>query len=756
VAELAPDWEPQQTVATDEKPLDHPPHWTWFYKPQRFFAGVASWLWPLRWLAYIAPITIGLGVWTLASHYHLFVDDFVIYRRPMTLFQHLVFSFFTDNIIVQMGRGIIGAACGAEILRFGIRLAVGIVPRFGTQIGSLAGLDKTRLLWVHSGPLFIRSHIFAFSSMAWFMTRESGTNLHGIFLLLTTMGGLSFFLTANPLMRTPGYHTLTTLLDIPDLRQRANRALLSSFRGGQKSEEGSFALRMYALASLIWFFCVVSFVLYLIGSWLELNYAGLGVSVFIALVLLLVLRFRNQAKKRSEKRVADRARTREARIAELRSGAGGRGAGGRGGMRGGMGGGMEGGMSGMDGSMGGRGGRMAGGMGARMAGGGAMPRGGTMARGGGPMGGGAGPRSLARLPSGTPGEVGAPEHGAVPKKKSNPFIRYGLLGLFIVVMFLPYHYEPGGPVTIFPLQQQEVHAEISGILDDVPFNGGEFVKAGTLIAKISSLEEERHVQTTRADIAKRQADLEELLSTPRPEDVQLAQQKLDTATTQAQFSREEVQRLEPVFKGGHISLEDFEQARKRASVDTQQVLEAQSELRKVKAGPHPKEIEALRYEIAGLQEQLVYYEQQLEKTSLFMPFDGRITTINLKDKLGLYLKKGDLFATVENDESLRVEFDVPEYDASEFAVGSAVRIKIWTYPDRIFTGKVTEIAPAVDTEHEEGEVLKVTTILDNKDSALVSGMTGFGKIDGGTKPVIVAFSRAIVRFFLIEVWSWLP
>jgi putative peptide zinc metalloprotease protein len=312
-------------------------------------------------------------------------------------------------------------------------------------------------------------------------------------------------------------------------------------------------------------------------------------------------------------------------------------------------------------------------------------------------------------------------------------------------------------VTINPLQQQEVHVEISGIIDEVPFNGGETVKAGTLIATISSLEEERHVQETRATIAKRQADLEELLSTPRPEDVQLAEQKLATAVTTAQFSREEVTRLEPVFKGGHISLEDYEQARKRSNVDAQQVLEAQSELRRVKAGPHPKEIEALRYEIAGLQEQLVYYEQQLERTNVLMPFDGRITTINLKDKLGLYLKKGDLFATVENDSSLRVEFDIPESDVGEFQAGASVRIKIWTYPDRIFTGTVSEIAPAVDSAHENGgEVLKVTTFIDNKDGLLKSGMTGFGKIDGGTKPVIVAFSRAIVRFFLIEVWSWLP
>jgi len=290
----------------------------------------------------------------------------------------------------------------------------------------------------------------------------------------------------------------------------------------------------------------------------------------------------------------------------------------------------------------------------------------------------------------------------------------------------------------------------------VNYNGGENVKAGDPIALIGSLEEEREVQTTRATIAQKQADLEELLSTPRPEDVAVAEQELETAKTAAQFSKDEADRLEVVYKAGHISLEDYADARKKAEVDAQQVVQAQANLIKVKAGPHPKQIEALRYEIAGLQEQLNYYELQLTKAKLTMPFDGRITTINLRDLVGKWLDKGALFAHVEDDSSVRVEFDIPEADVSEFVVGADVRIKMQTYPDVYFVGKVVDIAPAVDTAAEQGQVVKVTSVIPNQNRALKSGMTGFGKIDGGTKPVIVAFSRAIVRFFLIEVWSWLP
>ena len=107
-------------------------------------------------------------------------------------------------------------------------------------------------------------------------------------------------------------------------------------------------------------------------------------------------------------------------------------------------------------------------------------------------------------------------------------------------------------------------------------------------------------------------------------------------------------------------------------------------------------------------------------------------------------------------QSVRVQFEIPEADASTFGLGADVRIKIWTYPDRIFPGKVVDIAPVGGLGARQRAVLKVTSVIANKDGALKGGMTGYGKVDGGTKPVIVAFTRTVVRFFLIEVWSWLP
>jgi len=96
------------------------------------------------------------------------------------------------------------------------------------------------------------------------------------------------------------------------------------------------------------------------------------------------------------------------------------------------------------------------------------------------------------------------------------------------------------------------------------------------------------------------------------------------------------------------------------------------------------------------------------------------------------------------------------HDISEVAISAAVRMKVWAYPDRFFLGEVINIAPVIEQETAYERVTMVTTVVDNHEELLRSGMTGFAKIDGGTKPVIVAFTRMFVRFFMVEMWSWLP
>jgi len=72
-----------------------------------------------------------------------------------------------------------------------------------------------------------------------------------------------------------------------------------------------------------------------------------------------------------------------------------------------------------------------------------------------------------------------------------------------------------------------------------------------------------------------------------------------------------------------------------------------------------------------------------------------------------------------------------------------------------FVGTVAGIAPNAEVS-EYGRVVRVQMEIENADGRLRPEMTGHAKVEGDTQPAGLAFTRGLARFFMIEVWSWIP
>jgi len=81
--------------------------------------------------------------------------------------------------------------------------------------------------------------------------------------------------------------------------------------------------------------------------------------------------------------------------------------------------------------------------------------------------------------------------------------------------------------------------------------------------------------------------------------------------------------------------------------------------------------------------------------------------------------------------------------------------KAWAYPGTTFHGSVQSIAPVAE-DGRYGKVVRVNMLVEDADGLLKSGMTGNAKVQGDWHLLIVVFTRALARFVLVEVWSWLP
>jgi putative peptide zinc metalloprotease protein len=300
-----------------------------------------------------------------------------------------------------------------------------------------------------------------------------------------------------------------------------------------------------------------------------------------------------------------------------------------------------------------------------------------------------------------------------------------------------------------------IYPKYPDLVDTIHYQGGEVLAQGTVVAEMVNDRQMYDVEKTREELKKKQAELDVLLTTPSTEQIALAQEGVKTARVMLQYSRQQFDRMNQLYQKEIVSFVDYEDALRQMELDQQLLSAAKARLADIKTRVNVHEIQAARIEIDLLKTQLAYHEQVLDRTRLKMPITGRIITMNLKNLQDTYLDEGVLFAEVEDISKARVEIRIPESDAVEIGVGQTVRLRLRTSPNQRFDGRVDKIYPAAVVD-ATGRFVICESILDNDDDLFRSGMTGFAKIEGRNMFVIEAFSRALVRFVKVEVWSWLP
>ncbi len=177
------------------------------------------------------------------------------------------------------------------------------------------------------------------------------------------------------------------------------------------------------------------------------------------------------------------------------------------------------------------------------------------------------------------------------------------------------------------------------------------------------------------------------------------------------------------------------------------------------AGARPQEIEAERARLEKFQEELDYNRDLQSKQVLRSTLTGFVTTPRLREKVGQFLEKGTLICTIEDLTSLEAEIDIPEDKMEGVQVGQTINLKARAFPLQTFTGRVDRIAPiataaAEGTAAAAGQQGTVTVYcrVDNPESQLRSGMSGYGRIYRGQQTLRSMAGMQILRYVRTEFW----
>lgn len=341
-----------------------------------------------------------------------------------------------------------------------------------------------------------------------------------------------------------------------------------------------------------------------------------------------------------------------------------------------------------------------------------------------------------------------------PASRTSYWKRALALGL-LLLLFLPYTYEPSGNFVVFPVRRAAITTDTPGVIAEVFFDGGETVKQGVVLARLASDDYQAQIKTLDAQIVEQEFVIANLVALPKPEEVKVAEEQLALAKARVPFTRDKVQRLEKLQPEGAVTLEELEHARKEFDNDKMQVLEKEAALKLAKTGATKDRIASERAKLVSLKEQRTGVAQKLDRTVLRMPFDGNILSLHLKDRVNSFLPQGTSFAEIENTGTVTAQIDITESDIQHVKLGATVRARPSAYFNDEFEGKVTLIDRNV-TQKSFGNVIRVIATFDNKDGRLITGMAGQAKVEATTMPVWQAFTQAIWRFVRVHLWAWIP
>src|SRR5437660_5794414 len=131
----------------------------------------------------------------------------------------------------------------------------------------------------------------------------------------------------------------------------------------------------------------------------------------------------------------------------------------------------------------------------------------------------------------------------------------------------------------------------------------------------------------------------------------------------------------------------------------------------------------------------------VDKKTLRAPFSGHLGVRQVD--VGQYLAAGTVIVTLQALDPIYVDFLLPQQSLDKIKVGLPANVKVDTYPDKTFTGKITAINPKVEASSRN---VQVRATLANPDRTLLPGMFATVDIDVGSVQHLVTLPQTAISY----------
>jgi HlyD family secretion protein len=273
---------------------------------------------------------------------------------------------------------------------------------------------------------------------------------------------------------------------------------------------------------------------------------------------------------------------------------------------------------------------------------------------------------------------------------------------------------------IQPITKVEVKSKASGIVEKLFVDINYRVKKGQELAQLDQQEIVAQVEAQRAQLASAEANVGTY-------EANIEQDKVNAAAPDLPMYKTTLDRNLEMQKEGIVSRQTLDDANK----DYLAAL-TRRDSSKAQIGVDTAKLKQARAQVMQSQASLKQLEEQEGYTTILAPMDGVILSrdVEIGDAVSSILVLGStatLVMTEGDVNEVYVDGKVDEADIAHVYMGQPARIKVESFRDRSFNGKVTKISP-MGVEKDNVTTFEVRVSINNPGGELKALMTANAEI----------------------------
>jgi HlyD family secretion protein len=273
---------------------------------------------------------------------------------------------------------------------------------------------------------------------------------------------------------------------------------------------------------------------------------------------------------------------------------------------------------------------------------------------------------------------------------------------------------------IEPITKVEIKSKASGIVKHLMVDSGDTVKAGQVLAELDKEEIQASLNQSRASLEAAEANL-------RATDADIERAKVDALGPDIPTLQRAYERAQQMAKDGVVSQSTLDDAQRayELAVNKRDMARANLVVSKAKQAQAKAQVAQQRANVDQI-------ETQFRNSTIVSPIDGIVLSRDVEvgaavSSILVLGSSATLVMTLGDTHEVFVKGKVDESDIGKVFMGQPARIKVESFKDKTFEGKVTKISP-MGTEKDNVTTFEVRVSITNPGGQLKAAMTANAEI----------------------------